>query len=468
MIKDPEMAEGYKAELDNSSTKKFNPIVDGSIKRESLIYFIPVVAGMLIQQLYNTVDAMIIGRIVGKAALASVGGSAATITSTVVFVFACLANGAGVKVSHHYGEDNPRALERDLHTAYAFSVIAGLAFTAAGIMTCPAILRLMNTPEEIMGDSVRYLKIYFAGIIPMLIYNMGSGIMRSTGDSKRPLYYLILGSVLNIALDLLFIAALGWGVIGAAAATVIAQAISAVCVSASLTRAYDKMKLQISHVRIYRETLAEHLKIGLPGAAQASIWGVTYILIQSGINRAGMDAVAAWAIYGKFDGAFWAIVSAFGITITTFAGQNYGSGRIDRAYYSVKVVMMYALASGVVIITVLLLFASPICGLFSDDATVIATGAMMFRFLFPWYVISIPLEMFNSALRGFGDVIIPTVFSFIGTVLLRTMWLLLIVPRHFSLRMVMAGYPIGWVVVFLVLSIYYYYRKNMYLSDRRH
>ena len=252
---------------------KENQITTGVIWKQLLVFFFPIVIGTLFQQLYNTVDAVVVGRFVGKAALASVGGSSAVLTYQVVTFFTGLASGATVVISQFFGAGNHKKVHTALHTAYAFSIITGIIITIAGYLITPWILAVMKTPADVMDDSVVYLRIYFLGIIFTFVYNMGSGIMRAIGDSKRPLYYLIVCCVLNIILDVLLVVVFPLGIKGAAIATVASQAVSALLVTYALMHSYDtpeqSLKLVLHQIRLDLPILKAELRIGMPGGLQS-------------------------------------------------------------------------------------------------------------------------------------------------------------------------------------------------------
>ena len=281
-----------------------NQITEGVIWRQLLIFFFPIVIGTLFQQLYNTVDAIIVGRFVGKQALASVGGSAAVLSNLVIGFFTGLSAGATVIISQHYGAKNKRNLRESLHTAYAFSIIASLILAVLGWILTPWLLTAIKTPADVLTDSILYLRIYFLGMISVLIFNMGSGIMRAIGDSKRPLYYLIICCLLNIVLDVVMVLIFRLGIAGVAVATVISQSVSAVLVTRALMTSYDTLKLSLTAIRISPSMLRSELRIGFPSGLESSMYGITNIIIQAAVNEFGTDTAAAWAAYGKLDAIF--------------------------------------------------------------------------------------------------------------------------------------------------------------------
>lgn len=447
---------------------KANNFTEGTIWKQLWGFFVPIVIGTLFQQLYNTVDAVIVGRFVGKAALASVGGSAAVLTYQVVMFFTSLANGASVVIAQYYGAQNRKMLQKALHTAVAFSVAASLAISVIGCAATPPLLRIMDTPAEIMGDSALYLRIYFGGIIATLIYNVGSGIMRAVGDSRRPLYYLIVCCFLNIFLDLLFVVGFHWGIAGAAVATILSQAVSAALVLRALRTSYEMLRLELREIRFDLPVLKSELRIGLPGGIQALMYGLTNVIIQTAINGFGTDTTAAWAAYGKIDLIFWAVSGAFGTAVTTFAGQNYGAGKMDRVYQSVRISLVMELLLCGSILGFLMVFAHPLFLLFTSDAHVISIGEYMLLHIVPSYVIYIFLEIFTGALRGIGDVMIPTLITLGGICLVRLPFILIAVPVRHELFTVLISYPLAWAATAIFLIPYYFYRKWKRKRNRFH
>ncbi len=434
------------------------PITEGVIWKQLLVFFFPILLGTFFQQLYNTVDMVIVGRFVGKEALASVGGSSGQIVNLVVGFFTGLSAGAGVIVSQLYGANDKKNLNGALHTAYGFSIAGGIAFTVLGLALAPAMLRFMNTPAELMAPSSLYLRLYFAGILFVFIYNIGSGILRALGDSKRPLYYLIVCCLLNIVLDLAMVAGLRMGVCGAAVATLISQAVSAVLVTRALVRSDDIYKLRFSEISCKGRMLKSQLLIGLPGGVQSVMYSLSNILIQTAINGFGTDAAAAWAAEGKLDALFWMINGAFGISITTFVGQNYGAGRYDRMKKGTWICLGMHQAFSVFISLLLFLFRGPLFGIFTRDADVVRIGVDMMAVIAPCYFVFSFVEVFSGALRAVGDVMIPMLLTMFGVCLFRIAWIFAVVPRYPSLRTIVLNYPVSWICT-AILFIFYYLKK---------
>ncbi|MCI9238755.1 MAG: MATE family efflux transporter [Dorea sp.] len=443
---------------------QINQITEGVIWKQLLIFFFPIAVGTLFQQLYNTVDAIIVGRCVGKQALASVGGSAAVLSNFVIGFFTGLSAGATVIISQHFGAKNIKQLSRGLHTAYAFSVTVSIAISVMGWLAAPALLRLLKTPSDVMPDSILYLRIYFLGIVFTLVYNMGSSIMRAIGDSRRPLLFLIICCALNIILDLFFVVGLGMGIEGAAIATVLSQAISSLLVTRALMKSYGILRLDLKSIRFHADMLKSELRIGLPGGLQSFGYSISNIIIQAVINDFGTDTAAAWAAFGKMDAIFWTVCGSFGIAITTFSGQNYGARKYDRVKKSVRISLGMSLGVCGSLILFLMAFCRPLYVVFTADQNVIDIGVYMLRLITPSYIIFIFVEIFSGALRGIGDVLIPSAITLGGVLLVRLTWILLVTPRTGKLSTLMYSYPLAWGATALLLVPYYFYRRKKLLT----
>ena len=444
----------------NERTTDTNKITEGVIWKQLLIFFFPILVGTLFQQLYNTVDAIIVGRFVGKQALASVGGSASVLSNLVIGFFTGLSAGASVSISQFYGAKDTKNLHKGLHTAYAFSIVSSLILSVLGWILTPWMLEAIHTPADAMADSIIYLRLYFLGMLAVMIFNMGSAIMRAIGDSKRPLYYLIVCCVLNIILDIIAVVYLHMGIAGAAIATIISQAVSAILVSHALMTSYGILKLKLREIRFDFSTLKLQLRIGFPGGIQACMYSISNIIIQSAINDFGTDTAAAWAAWAKLDALFWAIMSAFGLAISTFTGQNYGAGKTDRIFKSVRVCMIMSLGVCSALLTFIYMFCDPLFQIFTGDAGVVQIGVYMLRLLLPAYIIYIFIEILSGALRGIGDVLIPTISNLVGVCAVRIPFILIILPRIYKIETILISYPIAWIATLIILIPYYFFRKR--------
>lgn len=437
-----------------------NKITEGVIWKQLLIFFFPILIGTLFQQLYNTVDAIIVGRFVGKQALASVGGSASVLSNLVIGFFTGLSAGASVIISQFYGAKDKKNLHKGLHTAYAFSIVSSLILSVLGWILTPWMLEAIHTPADTMADSIVYLRLYFLGMLAVMIFNMGSSIMRAIGDSKKPLYYLIVCCILNIILDYVAVVYLHMGIAGAAIATIISQAVSAILVTHALMTSYGILKLKLREIRFDYHTLKLQLRIGFPGGIQACMYSISNIIIQSAINDFGTDTAAAWAAWGKLDALFWALTSAFGLAISTFAGQNYGAKKTERIFKSVRVCTTMSFGVCGVLLTFIYIFCEPLFQIFTGDAGVVQIGVYMLRMILPSYITYVFIEVLSGALRGIGDVLIPTVANMVGVCAVRIPFILIILPRIYKIETILVSYPIAWIATLLILIPYYFIRKR--------
>lgn len=437
-----------------------NQITEGVIWKQLLIFFFPIVFGTFFQQLYNTIDTIIVGHFVGKEALASVGGSSTQIINLIVGFFTGLSSGASVIIAQFYGAKDRHSLRQSLHTAYAFSAAGSIVIGMLGFLLAPRMLAWMNTPAELVADSTTYLRIYFAGILFVFIYNMGSGILRAAGDSRHPLYYLIVCCILNIVLDTVFVVVFHMGVAGVAAATLVSQAVSALLVTFRLIRGETMLTLSLTQIRIHGPILRLLLRIGLPAGFQSVMYNISNTMIQAALNGFGTDTSAAWSVYNKLDGLFWMMSGAFGIAITTFVGQNYGAGKTDRVKKSVRVCLGIDLLFSGILVIFFLVFRMPLFGIFTTDAEVMRLGSWMLGLITPCYIFYVFLEVLSGALRGIGDVIIPLIITMFGTCLLRIIWVAGALKIHPAVDTVIFSYPVTWIISAVLFILYYSYRKR--------
>ncbi|WP_276851842.1 MATE family efflux transporter [Enterocloster lavalensis] len=433
-----------------------NKIVNGSIFGQLLLFFFPILFGTFFQQLYNTADAMVVGRFVGKQALAAVGGSTSTLINLLVGFFIGLSSGATVVISQYYGAGKADKVHWAVHTSVAFSVVGGLVMMVVGIACAHPALVAMKTPDDVMGHSMIYLRIYFIGTVANLLYNMGAGILRAVGDSKRPLYFLIISCFVNIALDLFFVAYLKIGVAGAALATILSQCISAAMVMVCLMRTKDIYQLVWKAVRIDRRMLRRIVRIGFPAGMQSIMYNVSNVIIQTGVNTLGTDNVTAWATYGKVDGLFWMMISALGISATTFVGQNYGAGRMDRVRKGTSVCMGIGVLLTTIVGVVLYTGGYILVDLFTEDAEVRRISMELVRFMVPTFITYIAIEVLSGTLRGVGDAWMPLVITGVGICAVRVLWIIVALPVRPHILTAAFSYPLTWTITSLAFVVYYY------------
>ena len=441
-----------------------NPITEGVIWKQLLVFFFPILLGTFFQQLYNTADAIIVGRFVGKEALAAVGGATGTLINVIVNLFVGIASGATVVVAQQCGAGNPAGMRRAVHTSAALAVWGGAVLTVIGLVLAKPALAAMGTPADVMDFAATYLRIYFLGVIPSFIYNVGSGILRAVGDTKRPLYFLITACLLNIVLDLVFVAGMGLGVTGVALGTILSQLVSAVLTALSLMHTTRAFRLIPAEIRFHKNVLKSILLVGIPAGLQSNMYAISNLLIQAGINSFGTDAVAAWTAFGKVDGFFWMICGAYGIAITTFVGQNYGAGLIDRVKKSVRVCMGMTSATAVLLSVLVYTFAAPLLGIFTNDPAVLQYGLEMVRYMVPYYVAFVGIEILSGAIRGCGDAVKPMIITGTGVCLLRVVWLLALLPLRHELSTILVSYPVSWVLTTILFFIYY--KRGRFLRPR--
>ena len=451
----------------NSAQTAENKITEGVIWKQLLLFFFPILFGTLFQQLYNAADAVIVGRFVGKEALSAVGGGTGTVINLLVGFFVGLSSGASVVISQYYGAKKEELVAYAVHTAMAFSILGGFVLMVGGILTAPAILTAMDTPADVLDPAILYIRIYYIGTIGNLIYNVGAGILRAVGDSRRPLYFLIASCFANILLDLLLIVCFDLGVAGAAIATICSQALSAVLVILVLVRVKDMHRLDLHKIRIDRIMLHRIVQIGFPAGLQSVMYSLSNIIIQAAINGLGTDTVAAWTVYGKMDALFWMTISSFGIAITTFAGQNYGAGKMDRVRKGIGSCLAMCFASTIVISILLNIGGHILYSFFTSDPEVLRIGMQIVHFLVPTFFTYVCVEVLSGALRGVGDCWVPTLICLSGICLIRILWIMLVVPLRTDVYTVTFSYPLTWTITSVLFIVYYYFFSKIRVFRRR-
>lgn len=434
--------------------KNATQITEGVIWKQLLTFFFPILMGTFFQQMYNTVDTIIVGRFVGTQALAAVGSTSALVNLINGF-FMGLSTGSSVVISQFFGASDRGGIRRSMQTNAILAMILGILATMAGILGSPKILHLIKTPENCLDDAIQYARIYFCGAAATVIYNMGSGILRAMGDSRRPLHFLIVTCFSNIVLDILFVVILKQGIAGAAIATILSQIISAVLVVAALCRLPEDIRLDLRKLRIDPALLRRILLIGIPAGLQFITFDLSNLLIQSGINSFGDVTVAAWAAFSKADGLTWMVSGAFGVSITTFVGQNFGAQKYSRIRQSVWVCLGMSIAVQLLLSTCSLTFREFILGIYTTDSDVIRVGAYAMLWIVPFNALFMFVEVFAGTLRGTGYSVMPTVITGTCICLFRVLWVLLIVSRWHTIEMLCLAYPLSWILASAVFLITY-------------
>lgn len=429
-------------------------MTQGNITKQMLWFSLPLLIGNLFQQFYSTVDSIVIGNFVGDNALAAVNSS-----GPIVFLFLSffngLAIGAGVAISRHYGAGNFEEVSKNVHTAIALTFVVSILLTIVGYFITPTILQIMNVDAEVMANSITYLQIYFLGSFGIITYNMGSGILRAVGDSRRPLYILIVSCVINIVLDLVFVVVFDWAVMGVAVATLIAQVVSAILVLYLLITSTDMYRLELKKVRFHRDSLEEIIRIGLPSAIQNMIVSLSNAVVQSNINSFGKFAMAGAGSYTKIDGFAILPVMSFSNALTTFVAQNIGAREYDRVRKGIRIGLILSCSITLSISLILFLFAHQILALFSTNPTVIEYGTLMMRSIVPGYSILAISHNLAGVLQGSGQTKVPMIIMIFSWCICRIAWITIMVTLFNDIQHVFMGWPITWVISAVLLIIYF-------------
>jgi len=429
-------------------------ITEGVIWKQLLAFFFPILLGTFFQQMYNTVDTIIVGRFVGTRALAAVGSTAALI-SLINGFFVGLSTGATVLLSQYFGANDRPGVSRALHTGMSLSVVLGVLTLLLGLLAGPWVLEVMKTPKNCLPQAVEYVRIYFLGAVASMIYNMGSGILRAMGDSRRPTIYLIITCLVNIVADLFLVVVLKMGVAGAAIATVLSQIVSAVLVVVTLMRLPEDIAMMPRKLQLDAALLRRILHVGIPAGLQFITFDLANLLIQSGINSFGDITVAAWTAYVKTDSLTWMISGAFGVSITTFVGQNFGAQRYDRIRKGVWTCMGMAVGLVGVLSAGVVLLRTWILGIYTTDPEVIRMGAYVMLWTVPFNALFMPVEVFAGTMRGTGYSLMPTVITCVCVCVFRVIWIFTMVARFHTVEMLAVCYPISWALASIVFYIVY-------------
>ena len=440
-------------------------LTEGSVWQKLLVFFLPIAAGTIIQQLYNAVDGLIVGRFVGTNALAAVGGSSAQIINVLVGFFVAMTAGSSVIIGQIYGAGRREDLNRAIGSAVTVMALFGVALMALGLIISPGLLRLLNTPDETMEGAVLYLRIYFLGVPLLMVLNMESSILRAVGDSFHPFLFMIAGCVLNIVMDIVFVVVFGWGIAGVAVATVTAQAVNTALLTRQLARRDQEYRLTVRELGVKGVYLANMLRLGIPAGLQSSMYSLSNMTIQVAVNSLGTVVVASWAMSGKTDGFFWAISNAMGAAITSFIAQNYGAGRTDRVRQCVKQGLIMHFTVTIVVSAALMITAIPVLRLLTPDEAVVETTYRVMSYFVPFYFTWVLVEVLSAVLRGAGDVVYPVVIIGIGICLFRVIWILTVFAHFGTLLSLCLSYTASWTLTSIALVIYY--RKGGWMNRRR-
>lgn len=444
-------------------------LTEGVIWKSLLTFTLPLLLSALLQQLYNTVDLLIVGRFAGKIDMAAIGASGA-ITVLVVALFMGLSTGASVLVAQHYGAKDRAALSKVVHTNFAIALYGGLVLTIFTVIFTPQFLAWIDTPPEVMGPAVRYMRILFAGLIPVMVYNMGSAVLRSVGDSVRPFNFLAIAAGLNIVLDLIFVGAFKMGAVGAGIATVLAQSVSGILVLLSLLKTTDIYRLRMKRIRFHKESLERIVAIGLPAAVSGGLISLSNVIIQAQINVFGAQAIAGVAAASRVDGFVFTSLEAFALAITTFVGQNIGAKKPKRLKSGIITALVMTLLFVASVSSILVIFRTPLMKIFTSEKDVIFYGTKMIVILAPFYVIFSVTEVLSGAIRGSGTAVPIMIITLIGMFIIRLGWIFTAMPMYKTIDIICWSYPISWVFTCIMTLAYYFkgkWRKNMDVPEAK-
>ena len=431
-------------------------MTEGSIVRHILTFAFPLLIGNIFQQLYNMVDTWVVGNYVSNAAFSAVG-SIGPIINMLIGFFLGLASGAGVVISQYYGAKNEEKVSSTVHTALLMTLIMAAAFTVTGVLMAPHMVDMMKAPEDVRPEAITYLTIYFSGVVGLMIYNIGAGILRAVGDSRRPFLFLCVSASLNTVLDLLFVLAFDMGVAGVAWATVIAQCVSAVLVLITLARSKSCIRLIPHKLRISWEMLRKIFKVGIPAALQMAVTSFSNVFVQSYINYFQTDVMAGWTAYNKIDQILFLPMQSIALASTTFVGQNLGRNQVDRAKRGVAISLGMAAVSTVIMMIPVLLFAPHFVAFFNAKPEVVGYGSMLLRAISPFYVLCCVNQVYSGALRGAGDSRAPMIIMLFSFVVFRQIYLFIMANFIANEIIPIAmGYTAGWLVCSTITFIYYH------------
>ena len=442
-------------------------MTEGNIVKQIILFSLPLMLGNVFQMLYNTVDSVVVGNFVGKEALAAVG-STSMIVNMMVFFFNGFSVGAGVVIGQRFGAKDMKKLHTAVETTMAVTFLCCVLFTVIGIFGVKPMLRFMSTPDDVFDDAVTYLVIYYAGFSGLLIYNMSSGILRAVGDSTRPLFFLVLTSILNTGLDLLFVIVFKMGIAGVAIATIISQALSAAMILILLTRTKDIYRLVWKDLRVDGPTLRSIISVGLPAGIQQVITAFSNVFVQSYINFFGSSVMAGWSSYNKLDTFIMLPMQSMAMAATTFVSQNIGAGQEKRANHGTITTILMSLTVTAFVATGLFFFAEPAVSLFSKEESVIRAGALFLHTNVFFLLFNCVNHVLASALRGRGDSRGPMIIMLATFVGVRQIYLFF-ATRYIgnTPQIVGLGYPVGWTTCFFTQLTYYYFRHLRGKNFRR-
>lgn len=446
-------------------THKTRTLTEGPIIRTLLLYMVPILLSNLFQQLYNTVDSIVVGRFSGSYALAAVGSSGALINLMIGF-FLGLATGAGVIFAMNYGAGDYTELRKTMDNAIILALVIGAVISVCGVVFSDNLLTLMDTPDTVFPLAKQYLQIYLGGTIVNILYNVGAGLIRAEGNSRAPLIYLVIGGLTNIALDFLLVGAFGMGVVGAALATVASQLIPAVLCLIHMGRMDARYRLNLLKLKFDREKCGELVRVSVPCGLHSAMFNISNFLIQVKINSFGDVVMAGVAAYGKIDGFIYMPTGALSLSLSTFVGQNIGAGHYERVQKGIRSVLLIACVNAMFLGAVVFTTCPYLLRIFTAEETTIAAALQMMHFLAPFSWIFTPTDILGSAIRGAGKPLGVTAISALSICGFRLLWLPIVLYFYHDVRLVYIVYPISWTISTIAMIFFYRKKKGVYFSGK--
>lgn len=434
-------------------------MTQGNILRHLITFALPLMVGNVFQMLYNMVDTWVVGNFVSNEAFSAVG-SVGPIINVLIGMFMGFSSGAGTVISQFYGAKQHTRVRDTVHTAVLVTLILGILFTGIGITMTPAMLKLMNTPAAVIPEATQYLQIYFSGIMGLMLYNMGAGILRAVGDSQRPFYFLVICALLNTALDLLFVLVFHMGVNGVALATILSQGISAILVMATLIRSNECIKLNPTALKIHWDMLKKIFRVGIPTALQMAVTSFSNVFVQSYINFFGEDFMSGWTAYAKIDQLMFLPMQSLALASTTFVGQNLGADQPKRARKGVGMALLLSVCCTVILMVPVMIFAPELVAFFNGKPEVVEFGALLLYWMSPFYVLCCVNQVYGGALRGAGNSKMSMFITLGSFVLFRQVYLF-VMSNYISNEVIpiAMSYPAGWLLCSLLMAIVYHRTK---------
>lgn len=431
----------------------------GDISKQLFMFTIPILLSQILQQFYNIADTAIIGRYIGTDALAAIG-STGLLISVIVNFFIGLSTGVSAVIANQFGANEYDKLKKSISTLLAVSVLLGIVFTIGSLIFMKPIINILQTPKGVYSLAIDYLKICFLGITFQLLYNIGTAILRALGNTKDPLYFLIFSCILNLILDILFIVYFGWGVKGAAIATLISQILATLLVMYKIMSLDDNCKLSLKQIKIYKGYTKDIFLVGLPAGLQAIFMSISSLIIQSSINSFGAEAMAGMTIFAKVEGFLYFPLFSLGLAVTGFVGQNFGAKEYERVKEGINISLKISVYTSLIFIIILNIFAPYILKLFTNNAAVIKVGLESIRIVFPSYVLYAMNQIYIGSLRGIEKTFEPMLISLFAHCIFRVIWCFVLLQYFHDMKVIYSSYSVSIVLMFVLF--YTSYKRNIY------